>query len=196
VSDTPPHLPVALTFAGLAGEAPAPTAPTALPREAGEALRAFFEAHPAVAAVQFEIALTEDGEDLEFAAGTLHGDGGELLGGGRAAERAAADFRRLLRTDAHLAALPVALVVAMGGLDHAFRIAREATGAAPAPGAAPGAPDDDADVRAARRERARLAARDARFDQRDALPDDEAGDVRRPGRAPARAAPPDHDDAC
>jgi hypothetical protein len=191
VSGGPPHLPVALTFAGLAGEAPAPTAPTALPREAGEVLRAFFDAHPAVAAVQFEIALTEDGEDLEFAAGTLHADGGELLRGGREAERAAADFRRLLRTDAHLAALPVALVVAMAGVDHAFRIAREATGAAPPAGAS-----DDADVRAARRERARLAARDARFDQRDALPDDEAGDVGRPGDVRSRAALPDHDDAC
>jgi hypothetical protein len=191
VSGAPPHLPVTLTFAGLAGEATAPTAPTALPREAGEVLRGFFEAHPAVAAVQFEIALTEDGDDLEFAAGTLRGDGGELLPGGREAERAAADFRRLLRTDAHLAALPVALVVAMAGIDHAFRITREATGAAPPPGAS-----DDADVRAARRERARLVARDARFDQRDTLPDDEAGDVGPSGGATSRTALPDHDDAC
>jgi hypothetical protein len=155
-------------------------------------LRAFFEAHPAVAAVQFEIALTEDGEGLEFAAGTLHGDGGEPLRDGRDADRAAGDFRRLLRTDAHLAALPVALAVAMSGIDHAFRIAREATGAAP-----PQAASDDADGREARRERARLAARDARFDQRDALPDDEAGDVGPPrGGAPARAALRDHDDPC
>ena len=191
MSGGPPHLPVALTFAGLAGEAPAPTAPTTLPREAGEVLRTFFETHPAVAFVQFEIALTEDGEDLEFAAGTLHGDSGELLRGGREAERAAADFRRLLRTDAHLVGLPVALAVAMEGLDHAFRITREATGAAPPLGVS-----DDADVRAAQRERARLAARDARFDQRDTLPDDEAGDVGRPAGVRSRAALPDHDDAC
>jgi hypothetical protein len=51
-------------------------------------------------------------------------------------------------------------------------------------------------VRAAERERARLVARDARFDQRDALPDDEAGDAGRPGGAPSRATLPDHDDAC
>ncbi len=191
MSGGPPQLPVALTFAGLAGEATAPTAPTALPREAGEVLRAFFEAHPAVAYVQFEIALTEDGDDLEFAGGTLHRDGGELLGGGREAERAAADFRRLLRTDPHLAALPVALTVAMEGIDHAFRIAREATGAAAPPGVS-----DDADARAAQRERARLAARDARFDQRDALPDDESGDAGRAGPARPRAALPDHDDPC
>jgi hypothetical protein len=166
----PPSAPVALSFAGLGGEAAAPTAPTALPREAGEVLRAFFEAHPAVAYLQFEIALTEDGDDLEFAGGTLHRDGGELLREGRDAERAAADFRRLLRADPHLAALPVALVVAIEGIDRAFRITREATGAAQPPGAS-----EDADVRAARRERGRLAERDARFDQRDVLPDDEAG---------------------
>ena len=165
-----PGLPVDLTFAGIAGEAATPAAPTVLAREAGEALRAFFEAHPAVAYVQFELALTEDGDDLEFAGGTLHRDGGELLRDGREAERAAGDFRRLLRTDPHLRALPVALAVAMEGIDHAFRITREATGAATPPGVS-----DDADVRAAQRERARLAAHDARFDQRDALPDDEAG---------------------
>lgn len=167
-----PSLPVAVTFAGLGGEAEVPTAPTALPRAAGEVLRGFFEAHPAVAAVQFELALTEDGDDLEFAGGTLHDDGGALLRTGREAERAAAEFRRLLRTDPHLGALPVALVVAMEGVDHAFRITREATGAAAAPGVSA-----DADVRAAGRERERLAARDARFDQRDVLPDDEAGDA-------------------
>jgi hypothetical protein len=56
----------------------------------------------------------------------------------------------------------------MGGVERTFRIERGATGAARPPGD-PG----DADERAARRERARLAERDARFDQRDPLPDDE-----------------------
>jgi hypothetical protein len=166
--DGPPPGPVALTFAGLAGEAAAPRAPTALPREAGDALRAFFEAHPAVALVQFEIALSEDGEELEFAGGTLHDADGALLRDGREAARAAADLRRLLRADPHLASLPVALTVAMGGVEQTFRIERGATGAARAPGDA-----GDEDERAARRERARLAERDARFDQRDPLPADE-----------------------
>ncbi|MDF1503658.1 hypothetical protein [Roseisolibacter sp. H3M3-2] len=166
----PPQLPVALTFAGVAGAPASGGAPTVLPAELGETLRAFFDAHPTVAWVQFEIALSEDGESLEFAGGTLHRLGGQPLREGRDAERAAADFRRLLRADARLAELPVVLTVATGGIDHAFRIAREATGAAPGVPSA-GAPDED--ERAMRRERARLAERDARYDQRDFIPDDD-----------------------
>jgi hypothetical protein len=79
----------------------------------------------------------------------------------------------------------------MAGIDHAFRITREATGAAAPPGAS-----DDADVRAARRERARLVARDARFDQRDTLPTTRPATSARPGGATSRTALPDHDDAC
>ena len=172
MADGPPDLPVALTFAGLAGEAevaegmPA-RAPTVMARAAGEALRDFFEAHPAVELVQFEIALSEDGDDLEFAGGTLHAEGGAPLRDGREARRAGEAFRRLLRADPHLAALPVALVIATGGVEHTYRIARDATGAR-RPEGEPAA----AAARAGARERARLAERDARFDQRDDLPGD------------------------
>ena len=162
-----PSLPVALTFAGLAGESATPTAPTAMPAAAGEALRAFFDAHPAVAYVQFEIALNENGDDLEFAGGTLHREGGAPITG-RDADRAGEALRRLLRQDAALAALPVALVVAMNGIEHTFRITREATGAQPGEGQAA-----DADGRAAQRERARLDAHAAKWDQRDEVRDDD-----------------------
>jgi len=160
-----PSLPVSLTFAGLAGESS--SSPTVMPTAAGDALRAFFEAHPAVEVIQFEIALTENGDDLEFAGGTLHAAGGAPLRDGREAQRAGDALRRLLRTDPHLAALPVALVIAMGGTEHTFRIARDATGARRSPGEAA-----DADARAAAHERARLDARAARYDQRDAIDDD------------------------
>ena len=169
-----PSLPLALTFAGLAGEADvdeAARAPTVLPRAAGEALRAFFEAHPAVEYVQFEIALSEAGDDLEFAGGTLHAEGGAPIREGREGRHAAEAFRRLLRTDPHLAALPVALVIATGGVEHTYRIARDATGAR-----RPEGQSDDADQRAAVRERARLKQRDARFDQRDDVRDDHGAD--------------------
>jgi hypothetical protein len=136
-----PTLPVMLTFAGLAGETRTPAEPTVLAPEVGEALRRFFDAHPAVAAVRFELALDEAGEDIEYAAGTLHDAAGVALRDGREAQRAGAAFRQLLRQDAALAALPVALVVAMGGIEHTFVIHREATGAAPADPVAP--PDDD-----------------------------------------------------
>jgi len=168
VSDGP-SLPVALTFAGLAGEPSPSLAPTAMATAAGEALRAFFDAHPAVAYVQFEIALDENGDDLEFAGGTLHREGGAPLAG-RDAERAGQVLRRLLRDDPALAALPVALVVAMNGTEHTFRITREATGAQPGEGQS-----SDADVRAAQRERARLDAHAAKWDQRDEIRDDDAG---------------------
>lgn len=169
VADGPSQLPVAITFAGLAGEpAPSPS-PTAMPTAAGEALRAFFEAHPEVEAVQFELALNEAGDELEYAGGLLLDAGGApLRTDGREARRAGEAFRKLLRTDPHLAALPVALVIAMEGIDHTFRIARDATGASRPPGEAA-----DADARATTRERRRLAERDARFDQRDPLPDDD-----------------------
>jgi sugar phosphate isomerase/epimerase len=167
-ADGPSQLPVVLAFAGLAGAGAVGSAPTVLPTEAGEALRAFFEAHPAVEFVQFELALDEAGEDLEFAAGTLHGADGAPLREDRETRRAAEAFRRLLRTDAALAALPVRLVVAMEGLEHTFRIPRDATGAA-----RPAGESADADERAARRERARLEAQDARWDQRDLVRDDD-----------------------
>jgi hypothetical protein len=176
MADGPGQLTVALTFAGIAGVAPTAAGPTVLPPDGAEALRAFFDAHPAVEFVQFEIALNEDGDDLEFAGGTLHGEGGEPLHASREAERAGERFRRLLRDDPHLAELPVRLVVAMEGTEHTFRITRDATGAE-----RPAGQSSDADARAARRERARLEARDARFDQRDVLP--EEYDARRP-RAP------------
>ena len=167
MADGPPGLPIALTFAGLAGEASTPTAPTVMPTDAGEALRDFFEAHPSVEFVQFEVALNEDGDDLEFAGGTLHGEDGAPLREGRDARRAAEAFRRLLRDDPHVAALPVALVIAMEGTEHTFRIARDATGAR-----RPEGQSADADERAAARERRRLEAHDARYDQRDDLHDD------------------------
>ena len=169
MADGPPDLPVTLTFAGLAGEADvAAPPPTVMPRAAGEALRDFFEAHPSVEFVQFGIALNEDGDDLEYAGGTLHAEGGAPLRDGREAHRAGEALRRLLRTDPHLAALPVALVIATGGIEHTFRIPRDATGAA-----RPAGEPADPDARAAARERARLEARDARFDQRDELPRDD-----------------------
>jgi hypothetical protein len=169
MADGPPDLPVTLTFTGLAGEADvAPPPPTVMPRAAGEVLRDFFEAHPSVEFVQFQVALNEDGDDLEYAGGTLHAEGGALLRDGRDASRAGDALRRLLRTDPHLAALPVALVIATGGIEHTFRIMRDATGAA-----RPAGEPSDPDVRAAARERARLEARDARFDQRDELPGDD-----------------------
>jgi hypothetical protein len=167
MADVPSGAPVALTFAGIAGESPTPASPTAMPAAAGEALRAFFDAHPTVAFVQFEIALTEDGDDLEFAGGTLHGADGTPLRE-RDTQRAADALRRLLRADPHLAALPVALVVAMGGIEHTFRITRDATGASPLAGE-PADPDE----RAAARERARLRAHDDRWDQRDVVRDDD-----------------------
>ena len=183
MADGPPDLPVTLTFAGLAGEADvdpnanadadgepkagAP-APTVMPRAAGEVLRDFFEAHPAVEFVQFQIALNEAGDDLEYAGGTLHAEGGAPLREGRDVRRAGEALRRLLRADPHLAALPVALVIATGGVEHTFRVMRDATGAA-----RPAGEPSDPDVRAAARERARLEARDARFDQRDELPGDD-----------------------
>jgi len=170
MADGPPDLPVTLTFAGLAGEADVDEAarpPTVMPRAAGEALRAFFEAHPAVEFVQFEIALSEAGDDLEFAGGTLHAAGGAPLREGREARRAGEAFRHLLRADPHLAALPVALVIGTGGVEHTYRIVRDATGAR-----RPEGESADADERAAVRERARLKERDARYDQRDDIPDD------------------------
>src|SRR5688500_17872415 len=127
MADAPSHLPVVLTFAGLAGTPAAASGPTVLPTAAGDALRAFFEAHPAVEFVQFELALDESGEDIECAGGTLHAEGGAPLRDGREAGRAGDAFRRLLRTDPHLAALPIALVVAMEGIEHTFRIMRDAT---------------------------------------------------------------------
>ena len=171
VADGPPERPVALTFAGLAGEAATPTSPTVLPRAAGEALRDFFEAHLAVEFVQFEIALSDAGDDLEFAGGTLHAEGGAPLREGRESRRAADAFRRLLRADPHLAALPVALVIATGGVEHTYRIARDATGAR-----RPEGQSADADERAAARERTRLKERDARYDQRDDVRDDQGAD--------------------
>ncbi len=168
-----PSPPISLTFAGLAGETRPPAEPTVLPTEAGAALRAFFDAHPAVAALRFELALSEAGDDLEFAGGLLLDAAGAPLRGGREAERAGAAFRRLLRTDPHLAQLPVALTVAMGGIDHAFEIARTATGAEPAtPVAADPAEQARGEAREHARERARLRARDERFDQRDELRDE------------------------
>jgi hypothetical protein len=180
VADGPGQLSVSLTFAGLGVESAAAESPTVLPTAVGESLRPFFDANPAVEFVQFELALSEDGDDLVFAGGTLHGEGGEPLHVGREAERAGALFRRLLRDDPHLAELPVRLAVAMEGIDHTFRIAREATGAERA-----GGHSSDADDRAARRERARLERHDARHDQRDVLPE-ELDDGRR------RAAEDDH----
>jgi hypothetical protein len=168
MADGPSQQPIALTFAGLAGAGALGAAPTVMPAEAGDALRPFFEAHPAVEFVQFEIALNEGGDDLEFAAGTLHGEDGAPLREDRETRRAAEAFRRLLRDDAALAALPVRLVVAMEGVEHTFRIMRDATGAA-----RPAGQSADADERAARRERARLEAQDARWDQRDAIRDDD-----------------------
>ncbi|GLC26883.1 hypothetical protein [Roseisolibacter agri] len=168
MADAPSQLPVALTFAGLAGAGPEGSAPTVMPADAGETLRAFFEAHPTVEFAQFELALNEAGDDLEFAAGTLHGEDGAPLREGREAHRAGEAFRRLLRHDPHLAALPVRLVVAMEGIEHTFRIMRDATGAA-----RPAGQSTDADARAAARERRRLEAHDARWDQRDVLPPDD-----------------------
>jgi hypothetical protein len=168
MAEGPGQLSVTLTFAGMGGEAPTAAGPTVLSADAGEALRAFFDAHPTVEFVRFEIALSEDGDDLEFAGGTLHDEGGEPLHAGREAQRAGEQFRRLLRDDPRLAGLPVRLVVAMEGIDHTFRITRDATGAE-----RPTGQSSDADERAARRERARLEQRDARFDQRDVLPADD-----------------------
>ncbi|MGZ8456785.1 MAG: hypothetical protein ACXWZS_13905 [Gemmatirosa sp.] len=167
-AEGPSQQTVVLTFAGLAGAGPVGAAPTIMPTAAGEALRPFFEAHPAVEFVQFEIALNEGGDDLEFAAGTLHGEDGAPLREDRDTRRAAEAFRRLLRDDAELSALPVRLVVAMEGVEHSFRILRDATGAA-----RPAGQSADADERAARRERARLEAQDARWDQRDVTRDDD-----------------------
>ena len=169
MSNGPSQLPVALTFAGLAGEpAPSPS-PTAMPTEAGEALRAFFDEHAEVERVQFELALNEDGDELEFAGGVLlDAFGASIRTEGREGRRAGEAFRKLLRADPHVAALPIALVIAMEGIDHTFRIARDATGARRPPGDAA-----DADARAAVGERRRLSERDARFDQRDPLPDDD-----------------------
>lgn len=179
MADDGPQPPIALTFAGVAGEARPDTEPTVLPAAAGAALRAFFDAHPAVAALGFELALDEAGDALEYAGGTLHALGGAPLRPGRDAERAGAAFRRLLRAERTLAELPTRLAVALGGIDHAFRIAREATGAGPVepvPGgdvAGDRAGDRAGAPRAAARERARLRAQDERWDQRDPLPDDD-----------------------
>jgi hypothetical protein len=173
--------PVEITFAGLAGvPEPAPL-PTAMPRAAGEALRVFFDAHPLVDHVRFEIALNEDGDDLEFSSGTLHALDGRALQDdlGREVQRAGEAFRRLLRREPAVATLPVALVIATGSAEHVFVIRRASTEAGPAealpPAAARGGAAGDAahDARAADRERARLAALDARFDGRDVVPDDD-----------------------
>jgi hypothetical protein len=120
---------VELSFGSVADTERTPGAPTAMSIAAGDALRSFFDAHPDVSYVQFEIALNEAGDDLEFAAGTLHAERGAPLSDGREARRAGEAFRRLLRGDPDVAALPVALVIAMEGLEHTFRIRREATGA-------------------------------------------------------------------
>lgn len=156
-----PDVPIALTFAGRAGVAVDATGPAILSAETGDVLCAFFTAHPQVDAVQFELALTEDGDDLEFAGGMLLSIDGSPFTAGRDAQRAGEAFRRLLR-DAHMAALPVHLAVAMEGLDHTFRITREATGAPAAEGV--GREGED---RETTRERARLEARDDRWDQHD-----------------------------
>ena len=169
MTDDPSRLPVSVAFAGIAGAGPASrTSPPTLAAEIGEALRPFFDAHPSIAYVQFELALTEDGEDLEFAGGSFHEEDGTPVRDGREAHRAGEAFRRLTRADPHVREMPVALLLAMEGLEHTFRIAREATGAAP-----PVGQPADVDARAAARERARLEAQDARFDQRDELRDDD-----------------------
>ena len=155
--------PTELTFAGRGGVAADATGPAILNAGTGDVLCAFFTEHPLVDAVQFEIALTEDGNDLEFAGGMLLGIDGTPLRDGRDARRAGEAFRRLLR-DPHVAALPIHLAVAMEGIDHTFRIAREATGAPPGAG-----PRRDGEDRETARERARLEARDERWDQRDEL---------------------------
>jgi hypothetical protein len=177
MSDGPSQLPILLTFAGVDGrEAPTPATPTTMPAEAGQALRAFFEAHPAVEFVQFEIALNENGDDLEFAGGTLHDEGGAPLRDGREARQA----------DEHLRALPVRLVVAHEGTEPTYRITRASTGAPQPEGRSA-----DADARASARERARLEAHDARFDQRDELRDEH--DDGRGHRGRGSPLPPDDD---
>ena len=187
MSDGPPQLPILLTFAGVDGrEAPTPATPATMPAEAGEALRAFFEAHPAVEFVQFEIALNENGDDLEFAGGTLHDEGGAPLRDGREARQAGEALRKLLRGDPHLRELPVRLVVGHEGTEPTYRITRASTGAP-----VPEGRSADADERAAARERARLEAHDARFDQRDELRDEFDGAHGRRGRTPQ--LPPDDD---
>jgi hypothetical protein len=187
MSDGPSQLPILLTFAGVDGrEAPTPATPTTMPAEAGQALRAFFEAHPAVEFVQFEIALNENGDDLEFAGGTLHDEGGAPLRDGREARQAGEAFRKLLRGDEHLRALPVRLVVAHEGTEPTYRITRASTGAPQPEGRSA-----DADARASARERARLEAHDARFDQRDELRDEH--DNGRGHRGRGSPLPPDDD---
>src|SRR3954464_5410955 len=114
-----PDAPIALTFVGRAGVAVDATGPAILSAQTGDVLCDFFTAHPQVDAVQFELALTEDGDDLEFAGGRLLRLDGTPFTQGRDAQRAGEAFRRLLR-DAHMAALPVHLAVAMEGLDHTF----------------------------------------------------------------------------
>lgn len=156
-----PGAPTELAFAGRAGLAADATGPAILDAETGDVLCAFFTAHPHVDAVQFEIALTEDGDDLEFAGGMLLRVDGTPFSAGREAQRAGEAFRRLLR-DPHVAALPIHLAVAMEGIDHTFRITREATGAPPGEG-----PRREGEDRETSRERARLRARDERWDQRD-----------------------------
>ena len=156
-----PDAPTELAFAGRGGVAVDATGPAILGAATGDVLCAFFTAHPQVDAVQFEIALAEDGDDLEFAGGMLLRIDGTPLTTGREAQRAGEAFRRLLR-DPHMATLPIHLAVAMEGIDHTFRITREATGAPPGEG--PGREGED---RATSRERARLQARDERWDQRD-----------------------------
>jgi hypothetical protein len=153
--------PTELTFAGRAGVADDATGPAILDAETADVLCAFFTAHPLVDVVQFELALTEDGDDLEFAGGLLLGVDGAPLVHGRDAQRAGEAFRRLLR-EPRIAALPIHLAVALEGIDHTFRIAREATGAPPGEGQR-----REGEDRETARERARLAARDERWDQRD-----------------------------
>lgn len=153
--------PTELTFAGRAGVATDASGPAILDAETADVLCAFFTAHPHVDVVQFELGMSEDGDDLEFASGLLLRVDGTPLREGREAQRAGEAFRRLLR-DPHMAALPLHLAVAMEGIDHTFRIAREATGAPPAEGQRRVGED-----RESARERARLEARDERWDQRD-----------------------------
>ena len=162
-----PDAPTELTFAGRAGVANDATGPAVLGPEVADVLCAFFTAHPLVDVVQFELALSEDGDDVEFAGGMLLGIDGTPLREGREAQRAGEAFRRLLR-DPHVAALPIHLAVAMEGIDHTFRIAREATGAPPAEGQRRAGED-----RESARERARLEARDERWDQRDEVRGDD-----------------------
>lgn len=155
------QVPTHLTFAGCADVPADATGPAILDAGTGDVLCAFFAAHPLVDVVQFELAMSDAGDDLEFAGGLLLRMDGAPLGNDRDARRAGEAFRQLLR-DPHVAALPLRLAVALEGIDHTFRIAREATGAPPGEGQV-----REGEDRETTRERARLAARDARWDQHD-----------------------------